>query len=129
MIVQVNDEGGLWNRKPMIKHNNNVKKSHAFDAFKAPPNQKELNERYNYLYKNNSNYNNAEIQKANYERFYKMDGNQGDNGKSEYRQNYLNKEQDQFQQSKKQKPRPALPTPKYMQDLIQYKREHNVLNN
>ena len=33
-IVVVNDEGGLWNRKPMKKTNIAHKESHAFDFVK-----------------------------------------------------------------------------------------------
>lgn len=33
MQVVTNDEGGLWNRKPLKKFNKDFKTSHVFDAF------------------------------------------------------------------------------------------------
>lgn len=33
MQVVQNDEGGLWNRKPLKKFNKDFKVSHVFDAF------------------------------------------------------------------------------------------------
>lgn len=32
--MQVHDEGGLFNRKPLVKHNKDFKSSQVFDAFK-----------------------------------------------------------------------------------------------